>query len=192
MTVYPPPQAQPQQKSFVRDLLEIVVLALALYIIINFAVQTVHVMGQSMEQTLHSNDFLLASKVSYRLHDPQRGDIVVFRPTNDAAHDYIKRIIALPGDRLRIDHAQIFLNGKLLKEDYLPEKWTWQDTWNNGEEKQVPANQYFVMGDNRNHSTDSRFLGFQPRDHFLGKAWVRIWPLQDFKVFQPDSQFASS
>ena len=190
MTIYPPP-GQPQQKSFLRDLLEIVVLALALYVIIQFAVQTVHVQGQSMEGTLQSNDFLLASKVDYKLRDPQRGDIVVFRPTNDAAHDYIKRIIAIPGDKLRIDHAQVYVNGHLLAEPYLPEKWTWQDTWNNGDEKDVPASQYFVMGDNRNHSTDSRFLGFQPRDHFLGRAWVRIWPLKMFKIFQPESHLAS-
>jgi signal peptidase I len=194
MTVFAPASDYPaerKQKSFVRDLLEVVVLALALYIIINFAVQTIHVMGPSMENTLQNNDFLVASKISYHLHDPQRGDIIVFKPSNDASHDYIKRIIAVPGDHLRIVHAQVFINGHQLKEDYLPEQWTWTDTWNSGNEDVVPPNSYFVMGDNRNHSTDSRFLGYQKKDQFLGKAWVRIWPLSEFRIFPSQSTFAS-
>ena len=193
MTVFAPASgypAQQKQKSFVRDLLEVVVLALALYIIINVAVQTIHVMGPSMQNTLQNNDFLVASKISYHLHDPQRGDIIVFKPSNDASHDYIKRIIAVPGDHLRIAHAQVFINGHRLVESYLPEPWTWSDTWNQGNEDVVPANSYFVMGDNRNHSTDSRFLGYQKKDQFLGKAWVRIWPLSEFRIFQPQSDFA--
>jgi signal peptidase I len=190
VTVYPPPQPS-AGKSFFRDLLEIVVLALALYIIINFAVQTVHVMGQSMENTLQNNDFLVASKIDYRLHDPQRGDIIVFRPTNAPNQDYIKRIIAGPGDHLRIDHGQVFINGHLLSEPYLPEKWTWSDTWMGGEEQVVPPDDYFVMGDNRNHSTDSRFLGFQNKSQFLGKAWIRVWPLSAFTIFKPQSQLAN-
>jgi signal peptidase I len=194
VTVYSPTSgytAEKKQKSFVRDLLEVVVLALALYIIINFAVQTIHVMGPSMENTLQNNDFLVASKISYHLHNPQRGDIVVFKPSNGSSSDYIKRIIAEPGDRLRIVHAEVFINGHKLKEDYLPEPWTWSDTWNQGNEDVVPAGSYFVMGDNRNHSTDSRVLGYQKKDQFLGKAWVRIWPLSDFKIFHPQSNFAN-
>jgi signal peptidase I len=193
MTVYPP---QPQQKSFLRDLVEIVVLALVLYIVITFAVQTVHVMGTSMVPTLGDNDFLIASKISYHIHDPQRGDIVIFKPTNELAagsggKDYIKRIIGVPGDHLRIVHAQVFINGHLLKEPYLNEVWTWTDTYNGGQEFVLATGQYFVMGDNRNHSTDSRFLGPQNKDQFLGKAWVRIWPLSTFKIFGNQMTFAN-
>ena len=144
-----------------------------------------------MENTLQDNDYLIASKVSYHLHPPQRGDIVIFKPTNDATHDYIKRIIGLPGDRIRISHAEVFINGHLLKEPYLPEPWTYIDTWHDGTETTVPADSYFVMGDNRNHSTDSRALGFQHRDDFLGKAWVRIWPLSAVRIFTPESNFAN-
>lgn len=188
MTAYPRPQ---QQKSFLRDLLEIFLLAIVLYIIINFAVQTVHVMGQSMEPTLQDNDFLIASKVSYRLHDPQRGDIVIFKPNNGEEHDYIKRIIALPGDHVRVDHAQIWINGHQLKESYLNEQWTVLDTWPpDGREQVVPSGSYVVMGDNRNHSTDSRTLGFQRRDAFLGKAWIRIWPLDRVTIFSSGATFA--
>ncbi|GAC1335404.1 MAG: signal peptidase I [Candidatus Dormibacteria bacterium] len=185
------PEEQRGGKSWLRDFIEVVLLALALFVIISFAVQTIHVMGPSMQNTLQNNDFLIASKVSYRLHDPQRGDIVIFKPSNDAAHDYIKRIIGQPGDHLRVAHAQVFINGHQLKEDYLPEPWTWSDTWNQGNEDIVPPGQYFVMGDNRNHSTDSRFLGYQRKDAFLGKAWVRIWPLNTLTVFKSGINFAS-
>jgi signal peptidase I len=192
MTVYPP---QPQhQKSFLRDLVEIVVLALVLYFVITFAVQTVHVMGTSMVNTLHDNDFLIASKISYKLHDPQRGDIVIFKPTTELGpngRDYIKRIIGVPGDKLRISHAQVIVNGHQLKEPYLPEPWTWTDTYNQGQEFTLGKGEYFVMGDNRNHSTDSRFLGPQNKDQFLGKAWVRIWPLSSFQIFTDNVQFAN-
>jgi signal peptidase I len=193
-TVYPHVPDYPaerKQKSFLRDLLEVVVLALVLYLIINFAVQTIHVIGPSMQNTLQNNDFLVASKISYHLHDPQRGDIVVFKPSNGSDSDYIKRIIAVPGDHLRISHAEVFINGHKLKEDYLPEAWSWADTWNQGNEDVVPTGSYFVMGDNRNHSTDSRVLGYQKKDEFLGKAWVRIWPLGDFRIFQPQSNFVN-
>ena len=186
-----PTRPQEGQKSFLRDLVEVVVLALALFIIIQFAVQTIHVMGPSMENTLQNNDFLIASKISYRIHDPQRGDIVIFKPSNEAVNDYIKRIIAVPGDRLKIAHAHVWINDKLLEEDYLPEPWTWQDTWNQGNEDTVPAGQYFVMGDNRNHSTDSRFLGYQDKNRFLGKAWVRIWPLSSLRYFPSDSKLGN-
>jgi signal peptidase I len=190
LTVYPPPETK--QKSFIRDLLEIVVLALALYIVINFAVQTVHVMGTSMLPGLQDNDFLIASKVSYHLHEPERGDIVVFKPSTGGSADYIKRIIAIPKDHLRIQHAQVFINGKQLNEPYLNEKWTYLDTWNQGDEQVVPDGEYFVMGDNRNHSSDSRSIGFQRKDAFLGKAWIRIWPLGTFKVFQTSVSFQGS
>jgi signal peptidase I len=189
VTDFAPPQ--PKQKSFLRDLLEIVLLALVIYFVIMFLVQTVHVMGQSMEPTLNHNDFLIASKISYHLHAPERGDIVVFRPSTDPSHDYIKRVIGVPGDHLRISHAQIFINGHPLKESYLNEQWVWSDTWNNGTEDLVPADSYFLMGDNRNHSTDSRFLGYQKKDQFLGKAWVRVWPLSDVRIFTSGIAYAN-
>src|SRR5438067_13558485 len=101
----PAPQQPARQKSFLRDTLEIVFLALALYLVIQYAVQTVHVLGSSMYATLSNNDLLVASKISYKLHPPQRGDIVIFKPPDPDVRDFIKRVIAVPGDRLRIDHG---------------------------------------------------------------------------------------
>src|ERR1700716_3450407 len=119
----PPAPAQPtRQKSFLRDTLEIVFLALVLYVVIQYAVQTVHVLGSSMSLTLHDNDLLVASKISYKIHDPQRGDIIVFKPPNEDSRDFIKRVIALPGDKIRITNSVVYINGQVLREPYLPER----------------------------------------------------------------------
>jgi signal peptidase I len=178
-TAQPPASGKaPHQKSFLRDTLEIVFLALVLYVVIQYAVQTVHVLGSSMSGTLHDNDLLVASKISYKLHPPQRGDIIVFKPPNEDSRDFIKRVIALPGDRIRITNAVVYINGQVLHEPYLPEPWTYNNNWPaDGQDKLVPADQYFVMGDNRNHSSDSRSFGFVELDAILGKAEVRIWPI---------------
>lgn len=178
-TAQPPASGKaPHQKSFLRDTLEIVFLALVLYVVIQYAVQTVHVLGSSMSATLHDNDLLVASKISYKLHPPQRGDIIVFKPPNEDSRDFIKRVIALPGDRIRITNAVVYINGQVLHEPYLPEPWTYNNNWPaDGQDKLVPTDQYFVMGDNRNHSSDSRSFGFVELDAILGKAEVRIWPI---------------
>src|SRR5205814_171918 len=174
----PAPTEPPRQKSFVRDTLEIVFLALVLYVVIQYAVQTVHVLGSSMYPSLHDNDLLVASKISYKLHAPQRGDIIVFKPPDEASRDFIKRIIALPGERIRISNSVVYINGQVLREPYLPEKWTYNNNWPaSGQDQLVPPDEYFVMGDNRNHSSDSRNFNFIERSSILGKAEVRIWPL---------------
>ena len=180
----PVPSAQPRQKSFVRDTLEIVFLALVLYVVIQYAVQTVHVLGSSMYPTLHDNDLLVASKISYKLHQPQRGDIIVFKPPDEASRDFIKRIIALPGERIRIVSGVVYINDQVLKEPYLPEKWTYNNNWPaSGQDQIMPPNMFFVMGDNRNHSSDSRTFGPITLDSILGKAEVRIWPLSAIGFF---------
>jgi signal peptidase I len=162
-----------------------------MYFISQFLVQTVHVVGNSMHPTLHHNDYLIATKISYRLHDPQRGDIVVFLPSLGGNEDFIKRVIAVPGDRVRIANAQIFINGHRLKEDYVVDGWRINTTFENGQEFKMGPGEYWVMGDNRDHSRDSRDFGPQKRDSFLGPAWVRIWPLSDATFFVPQSQFAT-
>ncbi|HKW07227.1 MAG TPA: signal peptidase I [Candidatus Dormibacteraeota bacterium] len=166
--------------SLLREVAEVVVLAVILYIGISFAVQAVHVEGLSMFATLDDNDYLIANKIDYRLHPPQRGDIVILRPPTTNTTDFIKRIIALPGERLLIRDGTIYIDGHKLDEPYLPEEWTIDNTWNNGVEATIPPNDYFVMGDNRNRSQDSRFFGAISRDRIDGKAWFRIWPLDKF------------
>ncbi|HEY8816213.1 MAG TPA: signal peptidase I [Candidatus Dormibacteraeota bacterium] len=166
--------------SLLRELVEVVVLAVILYFGISFAVQAVHVEGLSMWATLDDNDYLIANKIDYRLHAPQRGDIIILRPPSDNSKDFIKRIIALPGERILISHGIVYINGHKLDEPYLPEAWTQLDTWGGPDGMVVPPNAYFVMGDNRNRSQDSRLFGFIGRDRIDGRAWFRIWPLNHF------------
>lgn len=189
----PAPTEQPRQKSFLRDTLEIVFLALVLYVVIQYAVQTVHVLGSSMFPTLHDNDLLVASKISYKLHQPQRGDIIVFKPPDEASRDFIKRIIALPGERIRIVSGVVYINDQVLREPYLPEKWTYNNNWPaSGQDQILPPNMYFVMGDNRNHSSDSRTFGPITLDSILGKAEVRIWPLSAIGFFDGKPSLTSA
>jgi signal peptidase I len=166
--------------SLLRELVEVVVLAVILYFGISFAVQAVHVEGLSMFATLDDNDYLIANKIDYRLHAPQRGDIIILRPPTDNSKDFIKRIIALPGERLLISEGHVYINGHLLDEPYLPEAWTTLNNWGGPDGEVVPPNDYFVMGDNRNRSQDSRIFGFIGRDRIDGRAWFRIWPLNHF------------
>ena len=175
-----------------------VIIALVLYVAIWSALQTVRVDGESMVGTLQNNDLLLASKVSYYFGDPQRGDIVVLIPPTDPTKDFIKRVIGIPGDILEIDGAKtptallIKPGGtgswQRVKEPYLPETW---DTMNYcclpggtassvAEPMSIPAGEYFVMGDNRNKSSDSRSFGLGPRKNILAKAFVRVLPFGHF------------
>jgi signal peptidase I len=163
-----------------RELLEVIVLAVILYFGISFAVQAVHVEGLSMFATLDDNDYLIANKIDYRLHAPQRGDIIILRPPTDNSKDFIKRIIGLPGERLLISDGFVYINGHKLDEPYLPEAWVALSNLYGPDGTVVPPNEYFVMGDNRNRSQDSRSFGFVSRDRIDGRAWFRIWPLNHF------------
>ena len=176
------PAATTNASSLLREVFEVVVLAVILYFGISFAVQAVHVEGLSMYATLDDNDYLIANKIDYRLHAPQRGDIIILRPPSDNSKDFIKRVIALPGEKLLIRDSVVYINGHKLDEPYLPEAWTTFNNWpTDGTDGRVmKANEYFVMGDNRNRSQDSRIFGPIGRDRIDGRAWFRIWPLDHF------------
>jgi len=182
-----------------RDLVEVILIAFVLYIIIWNALQTVRVDGTSMVGTLQDQDLLLASKVSYDFGlNPARGDIVILEPPNDQSKDFIKRVIGLPGDVIEIDGTRqptrilIKPGGQgpfqVLQEPYLPQPWTQQTDCCKADGTAstapqavtIPANDYFVMGDNRNYSSDSRAFGFVPRQNILAKAFLRLWPLSHF------------
>src|SRR5438874_9228488 len=114
---------QSPASSLLREIAEVVVLAVILYFGISFAIQAVHVEGLSMFATLDNDDYLIANKVDYRLHAPERGDIIILRPPSNNSTDFIKRIIALPGERLLIRGGSVYINGHHLVEPYLPEEW---------------------------------------------------------------------
>lgn len=149
------------------------------YLIIHFVGQRTMVEGRSMENTLQNGDNLIVEKLSYRFGDPERFDIVVF-PPYDTKEYYIKRIIGLPGETVQIDKAgSIYINGEILEENYGKE--IIQNPGRAIEPITLGEDEYFVLGDNRNNSTDSRSsnVGNVNRKQLIGRAWVRIWPLNE-------------
>ena len=175
-------------------------MAVVLYALIWTCIETVRVDGDSMQNTLQNGDFLIASKISYVVGNPARGDIVILEPphTCDATSaDYIKRVVGLPGDNIEID-AQTNPTALLVQpggtgtwdrveEPYLPDDWEQGPDFSapgtvNAVDRilHIPAGEYFVMGDNRNESCDSRFFGLVSRSRILAKAILRIWPFGSF------------
>jgi len=167
----------------VRSLIEwVVILVAALtvaFVVKTFFIQAFFIPTGSMEPTLNIGDRVLVNKLSYDLHGIHRGDIVVFKsPPDEVASDpsikdLIKRVIGLPGDRIQGIDGQVYINGKLLKESYLPPG----TLTTNLPLQTVPPGRYFMMGDNRGDSEDSRFIGTIPRNLIVGRAFVRVWPL---------------
>ncbi len=134
------------------------------------SVQAVRMLGSSMYATLHDGDVVEVDRNAYIQRPPQRGDIIDFKPPDEASRDFIKRIIGLPGERIHITNSVVYINGQVLNEPYLPEKWTYNNNWPaSGQDQLIPPQQYFVLGDNRNHSSDSRTFGFIDLGAILGK-----------------------
>lgn len=159
-------------RSFLREMAESLVLVLLLYLVINALTARFFVRGSSMEPSLHNGQYLVVSKMSYRFREPQRGDIVVFTSPNGAGEGYIKRIIGLPGERVEIRDGAVWINGYRLDEPYLNAAIPYTGSWMLG------PDEYFVLGDNRAHSSDSRVWGPLPRKNIIGKAWLCYWPPQ--------------
>jgi signal peptidase I len=155
----------------------LVVAVLAAILIRSFVVQPFYIPSGSMEPTLKVGDRVLVNKLSYDLHGVHRGDIVVFKkPPNDTApgiNDLIKRVIGLPGETIAAQDGQVDINGHPLAEPWLPKGVT---TAPFGPQT-IPPGEYFMMGDNRGDSSDSREIGPIPKHLFIGKAFVRVWPL---------------
>ena len=154
------------------------------WVIITFVGQRTRVDGRSMMNTLHDGDNLIVEKLSYRFSDPKRFDIIVFPPTGKKEY-YIKRIIGLPGETVQIDeNGNIYINGELLKENYGAE--TIQNPGRAANPITLGDDEYFVMGDNRNNSKDSRSeeVGNVKRSQIIGRAWLRIWPLNKFGLLK--------
>jgi signal peptidase I len=163
--------------SWARDLAFSVLIAVVLIV---FIYQPVKVEGTSMEPGLSDNERIFINKFTYKLKlgDVRRGDTVVFWYPADTSKSYIKRVIGLPGDRIRIIHGQVYVNGSPLVEDYVAGSSRDSGTWADGHEVPVPHGDYFVLGDHRNSSSDSRAWGWVPRENIYGKAVFVYWPLE--------------
>jgi len=174
-------------KSILKEILStsvyLLVVLLITYLIVNFVGQRTEVVGSSMESTLSDGDNLIVDKISYRFGDPERYDIIVFPFQYEKDTYYIKRIIGLPGEKVRIDSdGVIYINGKEMTEYYGKEVIA--DPGIARDEITLGKDEYFVMGDNRNNSTDSRdpSVGNIRKKDILGRAWLRIWPLYEFEL----------
>ncbi len=163
--------------SWIRDLAFSILIAVVLIV---FIYQPVKVEGTSMEPGLTDNERIFINKFTYKLNlgDVRRGDTVVFWYPLDTTKSYIKRVVGLPGDRIRIVRGQVAVNGTPLNEEYVAERYRDSTTWADGREVTVPASDYFVLGDHRSSSSDSRAWGFVPRVNIYGKAVFVYWPLE--------------
>lgn len=162
----------------VREIIETIVLTVLMFLVIRLAVQNFNIQGMSMEPTLHDQELILVDKWSYLFHAPARGDIIVFIAPPEPSQDYIKRIIGVPGDTITIRDTTVIVDGVTLKETYIdPNRQGNPYAYKTISNMIVPPNDYWVMGDNRIGSRDSRDFGFVPRANIIGRAALVYWPL---------------
>jgi signal peptidase I len=154
-----------------REIVETILLTLVLFFAIRFAIQNFRVEGFSMEPNFQDGQFIFVNKIEYMLHPPERGDPVVLVPPSSANRDFIKRIIGLPGERIEVVRGKVVINGKPLQEPYPLGVATYSMP-----EKTVSPDEYFVLGDNRDNSSDSHIWGTVARKEIVGKVWVTYWP----------------
>ena len=175
---------------FFLELIKVVALAGVTIVLVRyFLFKPFYVKGASMEPNFYEKEYLIIDELSYRFHDPARGDVVVFRPPEDDKEFFLKRIIGLPGERVKVAEGQVIIYNKehpegiTLDESYLPKSLI-----TTGEQNTVlSANQYFVLGDNRPNSYDSRRFGAIDRSAVVGRAWLRGWPFDRVQKFSTPS-----
>lgn len=167
--------------------LYLLIVLVATYLVIAFVGQRTEVDGASMETTLSDGDNLIVDKITYRFGDPQRFDIIVFPFQYQEDTFYIKRIIGMPGETVQIDeNGNIYIDGEVLDEAYGREIIKAENVGIASQPIELGEDEYFVLGDNRNNSTDSRteIVGNIHRDDIIGRAWLRIWPLSEFGILK--------
>jgi signal peptidase I len=188
MPQIPAPQRETGAQALARVAEELVawlrtLVSAAVYatLIVTFGFQVARVEGQSMAPTLEDQDRLIVNKVAYRLHDPEIGDIVMLLYPEDPKKSFVKRIVAEEGDTIRSVDGHVYRNDELLPDEFIPEEFRSYDTW--GPEV-VPQGYYFVMGDHRNNSSDSRTWRYVPKKYILGKVQLRWWPITQAHWFE--------
>ena len=172
----PQPAARTSWLRLVLETLQTVVLALVLYVMIDSVVARVRVENISMLPTLQAGEFILVNKLAYRFSDVKRGDIIVFHFPQNPHEDYIKRVIGVPDDVIDIHDNQVWINNQQLAEAYIASEPQYSGTW------KVPKDSLFVLGDNRNQSSDSHSWGFVPYTNIVGRAQVIYWPFSEIRL----------
>ncbi len=175
-------------KLLIREIVETVLLALLIFLLIRVVIQNFRIEGYSMQPNLKQGQYLIVNKAVYWVHPPERGDIVVFHYPRAPERDFIKRVIGLPGEVVEIRDGLIYINDVPLEEPYIQ-----GPTRGNMAPRTLGPEEYFVLGDNRDNSSDSRSWGPLPRDKIIGKAWVSYWPPDMWGLIPaPNYSFASS
>lgn len=166
-----------QRKGFLREAIEIVLLVVAIYTLVNLSTARFVVEGSSMEPTFYTDQFVIVSRLAYIVSEPERGDVVVFHYDEANKRDFIKRVIGLPGEHIESIDGRLYVNGQLLEEPYIVEFCNCRD-----KEWYLGDGEYFVLGDHRNSSQDSYDFGPINRDQIIGRAWIRYWPPEDWSI----------
>lgn len=174
------PRPKLRRWGFIRETLELLILIASVYALVNLASVRFIVQGPSMQPNFQDGNFLVVSRVNYLLGEPEYGDIAVFHFPNGPEQDYIKRVIGLPGDTVEIRDTFVYVNGQQLNEPYINEPCRPENCrdalWELG------PDEYFMMGDNRNHSSDSRSFGSVNRKYLVGEVIVRYWPPAEWGI----------
>jgi signal peptidase I len=177
---------QTSPKRVFLDFIETILLAVFLFLAINSVSARIRIESISMQPTLYADNFVIVSKLSYKLGTPHRGDIIVFRyPPDPEREPYIKRVIGLPGDNVEISNGIVRVNGISLDEPYIYDKPDYNGSW------LVPVDSLFVLGDNRNRSSDSHSWGMVPLENVIGKALVVYWPPENWQLLDRSTAVAS-
>ena len=175
--------------SFIYSFTETVLISLVLAIVLYLFIMTPHeVVGNSMHPTYKNGEFLMANKISYKFSEPQRGDVIIFKFSD--TQDFIKRIVGIPGDKVMIKDGRIYINDKLLDESNYLEDTVISNGGSyihEGQTITVNENEYFVCGDNRTNSSDSREFGPIDQSKIKGKAWIVFFPFNEFRLVQHET-----
>ena len=174
-------------KDFSFDTIKIIIISLVIIVgVRSFVMQPFFVNGQSMEPNFYDGDYLIINEIGYRLDNPKRGDVIVFHYPNDPSQFFIKRVIGLPGEKIEIRNKEITVynkdnpDGFALDEFYIPKSAVISKDYS----QELKNDEYYVLGDNRIASSDSRVWGVLERHHIVGKVWIRAWPFDNFSVFE--------
>lgn len=186
--ISPPNKSAQSVSAFIWDLTKILIIALVIIVPFRMLIAEPFVVsGNSMLPNFHNKDYLIVDRLSYRFHPPQRGDVIVLKFPKDTTQFFIKRIIGLPGEKVefRQGHAVIINDqhpeGLVLSESYIPSQ---VETFGQSLPTVLASGEYFVLGDNRTASSDSRVWGILPQDDIVGRVWLRVFPINQFQVFK--------
>ena len=173
----------PHHSNLLREIIETALLTAIIFLIVNLVIGRFRIEQVSMQPTLHEGEYVIVDKVSYLLHPPDRGDIIVFKHPGE---DLIKRVIGLPGDTIEIRGGRVYINGSVLNEPYIKEP-----ILSTLSAQKIEAGRYFVMGDNRNNSSDSRAFGPIPAGDIIGRAAIIYWPPPNWQLM-PSYSYAAA